>query len=98
MKTATQYTEEVLALRKAAIKAHQDKVQSFLDLMELLKPVQAGSALHVIREGVREGKYKILDIMCDKCGVQLVASEYTESIPLTRDAICCECGAHYVIP
>ena len=99
MKTATQYREEVLALRRSITEEHEAKVRIFLHTMELLKPVQEGSELHTIREGVRSGKYHLRGIMCDKCGVELVSDgSQNFSNPPTITHICCECGARYLIP
>jgi formylmethanofuran dehydrogenase subunit E len=99
MKTATQYTEEVLADRKKITEEKEARVKEFLHTMEMLKPAQEGSDLHGIREGVRSGKYHLRGIMCDKCGFELVSNgSQNLSNPPTITHICCKCEARYLIP
>lgn len=99
MQTATQYTEEVLAIRKKMAEDQEAKVRDFLEVLDKLPPAPLDSDLHCIREGFRSGKYHLRGLICDKCGVQLVSDGAQNlSNPPTITHICCGCGERYLIP
>ena len=96
MKKISEYKEEKAAEVLEGIKIREAKIQEFLGKLSPIQDDPHHTAQ--VREGVRDGIYKLMDLACDKCGTQLVSNvRQNFSNPPSMWYICCECGEYYLV-